>query len=227
MKKKTIVVHSGGMDSTLCLYLACLEFGHENVLSLSFSYQQRHTIELEQAKKICKEWSVDHTVLSIDCLKLITNNSLMDSSIPLSNSSQDSIPSTLVVGRNGLMAHLAGIHAHQLGAQSIYMGVMELEVANSGYRDCSRVYMDLQEQILKIDLDNPEFEIRTPLVFMTKKETLDIGFKLGVLPYLLKETITCYEGVPHKGCARCAACLLRNEAIREFLLEHPAFEMPY
>ena len=40
------------------------------------------------------------------------------------------------------MARLAGIHANSLGANFIYLGVMELESANSGYRDCSRAYMD-------------------------------------------------------------------------------------
>ena len=34
--KKTIVVHSGGMDSSLCLALAIKTFGVENVLAMSF-----------------------------------------------------------------------------------------------------------------------------------------------------------------------------------------------
>ena len=223
MNKKAIVVHSGGMDSSLCLALACQEFGRESVLSLSFSYQQRHTQELLQAKKICEDWNVDHIVLNIDCLQEITQNALMDASIPIDNEKLN----TLVVGRNGLMAHLAGIHANHLDAHCIYLGVMELEEANSGYRDCSRRYMDLQQEILRIDLDDENFEIRTPLVHMTKKETLEKGAELGILSYLLKETITCYEGLAGFGCQHCPACILRNQGIDDFLKEHPNFRLPY
>lgn len=220
MNKKTVVVHSGGMDSSLCLALAAKEFGEKNVLSLSFRYHQRHLPEVGQAAKICREWGIDHVELKIDCLQEITTNALLDSSSPILHEAENA-PNTLVVGRNGLMAHLAAIHAQHLGASSIYLGVMELEGANSGYRDCSRHYMDLQQEILRIDLNDPLFEIRTPLVRMTKKETMDLAEKLGVLTYLWKETISCYEGLPLKGCQQCPACKLRNGGLAEFLKENP------
>jgi len=223
MNKQAIVIHSGGMDSSLCLALASQEFGRENVLSLSFAYQQRHTVELKQATKICQEWGIDHLQLSIDCLQEITQNALMDVNLAIEHLPHQP-PNTLVVGRNGLMAHLGGIHAHHLGANCIYMGVMELEGANSGYRDCSRAYMDLQQQILQLDLDDSTFEIRTPLIHMTKKETLELGYALGILPFLLEETITCYEGLRRLGCQKCPACQLRNQGLKEFLKDHPEFK---
>ncbi|MEC7840493.1 MAG: 7-cyano-7-deazaguanine synthase QueC [Chlamydiota bacterium] len=226
MNKKAVVVHSGGMDSSICLAHACREFGSENVLSISFSYSQRHSNELIQAKKICKKWAVDNVVLSIDCLNQITDNALMNSSIQIIHN-ENSSPNTLVVGRNGLMARLSAIHANSLGAHYIYMGVIEVEACNSGYRDCSRDYMNLMEKILRIDLDDPEFEIRTPVVDMTKKETMELAHDLGVLEYLLSETITCYEGIPKEGCKRCPACKLRNDGILAFKKEHPKIELPY
>jgi 7-cyano-7-deazaguanine synthase len=87
--------------------------------------------------------------------------------------------------------------------------------------------MDLQQDILRIDLNDPFFEIRTPLVNLTKKQSLEWGAKLGILSYLLKQTVTCYEGLLGAGCAQCPACFLRNHGIREFLADHPTFEMPY
>lgn len=220
MGKKTIVVHSGGMDSSLCLALAAREFGKNNVLSLSFLYHQRHLPEVFQAAKICQDWEIDHVELKIDCLQEITTNALLNVSFPILQEPNHA-PNTLVVGRNGLMAHLAGIHAQHIGASSIYLGVMELEGANSGYRDCSRYYMDLQQEILRIDLNDPSFEIRTPLIQMTKKETMELAEKLGILDYLWKETISCYEGLPVKGCQQCPACKLRNGGLAEFLKENP------
>jgi 7-cyano-7-deazaguanine synthase len=226
MKKKAVVIHSGGMDSSLCLALAVKEFGASNVLSLSFSYGQRHSIELERAKKIATHFKVDNTVVEINCLSQITENALTNSSLEIEHL-EGSAPNTLVVGRNGLMARIAGIHADSLGAEYIYMGVMELEAANSGYRDCSRNYMDIIQSALRLDFNNPRFEIRTPLVSMNKKETMELGHNLGVLEFLLETTVTCYEGIPKEGCLKCPACKLRNQGLKIFTLEHPEFQYSY
>jgi 7-cyano-7-deazaguanine synthase len=83
MKKKAVVIHSGGMDSSICLALALEAFRQENVLSLSFSYHQRHAPELVQAAKICQSWGVDHTILQIDCLHQITENALTNHTLPI------------------------------------------------------------------------------------------------------------------------------------------------
>jgi len=216
MKTDAIVVHSGGMDSSICLKLAILEFGKDNVLSLSFTYNQRHANEVIQAAKIASHFGVRHLVLNIDCLQEITENALINHSTLIKHVANQS-PNTLVVGRNGLMARIAAIHAGQLKASCIFMGVIEVEASNSGYRDCSRAYMDLMEEILRIDLDDPNFSIRTPLVFLTKRETMQLAESLGVLQYLLDETITCYEGLFQPGCKICPACNLRNAGLQEYL----------
>ena len=87
--------------------------------------------------------------------------------------------------------------------------------------------MDLMEEIMRLDLDDPSFEIRTPLVHMNKKESLEFGHKLGVLAFLLEQTITCYEGIGEKGCQKCPACHLRNAGIEQFLEAHPDFCFSY
>ena len=224
--KDAVVIHSGGMDSSLCLALAMREFGAENVVSLSFSYHQKHSPELNQAAKICREWGVEHKVIKLDYMDQITSNALISHHIPIEHKPGE-VPNTLVMGRNGLMARLGAIYAHHIGAHYIYMGVIEVEEANSGYRDCSRAYMDLKQQILRIDLDDPTFEIRTPIVKMTKKETLELGKQLGILDYLLNETITCYEAIPRQGCQTCPACILRNEGIRQYMIANPSYKPPY
>lgn len=226
MRKKALVIHSGGMDSSLCLALAINEFSAEHVLSVSFCYQQRHSLELQKAQFICNVWGIDHIVLNLDCLMQITSNALLDHALPIVHHEGEA-PNTLVMGRNGLMARIAAIHAQSLGAHIIYMGVIEVESANSGYRDCSRKYMDLMQQILQIDLADPEFEIRTPLVKMTKLQTMELGYKLGVLDFLLTHTVTCYEGLAQVGCKRCPACQLRNEGLEQFRLKYPNIALPY
>lgn len=226
VKKKAIVVHSGGMDSSICLALAIEQFGKENVLSLSFTYGQRHSQELEQAQKICKDWAVDQTLVDLNCLKEITHNALTDRSVKIEQKKGEA-PNTLVSGRNGLMARVAGIHADYLGADCIFMGVIEVEEANSGYRDCSRKYMDIIQAGLRVDFDNPKFDIKTPIVFMTKQETMNLAYQMGILQYLLDNTISCYEGKAQMGCGECPACKLRNEGLKNFLKEHPDFVFSY
>lgn len=213
--KKAIVVHSGGMDSSICLKLAIDEFGAKNILSLGFNYNQRHSPELTAAEKICRDWQVDRFVIDIKFLSQITTNSLTDHQIKIKHS-KNKTPNSLVSGRNGLMARIASIHADSLKANYIYMGVMELEEANSGYRDCNRRYIDIIQKALRIDFNNQEFEIRTPIIKMNKEETMKLCDELGVLDYLLENTITCYEGKKGSGCKECPACLLRNEGIENY-----------
>jgi 7-cyano-7-deazaguanine synthase len=226
MKKKAIVIHSGGMDSSICLAMAIREFGADQVLSLSFTYQQRHVQELERAQNIATKWDVEHTIIDIQCLAEITENALTNSSLAIEHKAR-SAPNTLVVGRNGLMARIGAIHANNLGANIVYMGVIEVESANSGYRDCTRDYMDKMQEVLRIDFDQADFEIRTPIIFMTKKETMQACYDLDELEYLLEETITCYEGIEKEGCGKCPACKLRNEGLSDFLKDHKDFSFSY
>jgi 7-cyano-7-deazaguanine synthase len=223
---KAIVNHSGGMDSSICLALAIKEFGKDQVLSLSFNYGQTHSPELIQAAKICREWDVKHVILSVECFRQITDNALINSALQIIHE-RGQPPNTLVVGRNGLMARLAAILAHYLGSHQIFMGVIEVEHSSSGYRDCSRRYMDLMQEILRIDLDDAAFQIRTPIVHMTKCETMHLANELGILNFLLLETISCYKGIKHQGCEKCPACFLRNQGIEEFGRNVPEFILPY
>lgn len=226
MKKKTVVVHSGGMDSSICLALACRDLDPSEILSIGFIYGQRHSVELDRARVIAKHFGVERIELSIDCLSEITESALIGNTIDIKHD-QSSPANTMVVGRNGLMARIAAIHAQHLGADSIYMGVIEVESENSGYRDCSRLYMDRMQEILRMDFDCKDFEIKTPLVHLTKKETMELAHKLGVLEFLLEHTITCYNGTDKAGCMSCPACTLRNRGIAQFVETHKDIKFSY
>lgn len=118
MRKKAIVIHSGGMDSSLCLHQAILDHGVDEVLSITFRYGQRHSTELEAAIEINKEWGVDHIFLDIECLGEITQNSLTRHDMEISHDAGKA-PNSLVLGRNGLMVRLAAIHGESLGAHEV------------------------------------------------------------------------------------------------------------
>ena len=214
MKKKAVAINSGSLDSSLCLALAISEFGKDEVLSLSFCYNRRNTSQLQQAETISQKWGIDHTLLSIDISSM---DKFRGWTLP------EGIINASTIGKNGLIAHLGAVHAQSVGAQNIFMGIVDTEKQS----DCTRHYMDLKQQILRMELNNPAFEIRTPLIHLTKKEILEQCHKLAILKFLLSETISCLNDIPWQGCGRCAMCQQFNTALAEFLQEHPEFSMPY
>jgi len=215
---KALVLHSGGMDSSLCLALAVDRFGVENVTSVGFCYGQRHSSELTAAGRIAEYFQVQRTVIDLPALPGWEVSSLINSDLAIS---QGDLPNSFVVGRNGLFLMMCAPLIKLMGIETVYVGVMELEGANSGYPDCSRAYIDSVESVIRRDIQNASFEVATPLVQMTKLETLLLADSLGVLDFLLQETVTCYEGIALLGCRSCPACLLRNEAVEQFYQRFP------
>ena len=67
MKSKTlaVVLLSGGLDSTTLLAVAVRKYGFQNVVAVSVSYGQKHSMELEQAKKIAKYYRVEHKIIDL------------------------------------------------------------------------------------------------------------------------------------------------------------------
>ncbi len=226
--KHAVVVLSGGMDSAICLALCVKNFGAKHTSAITFDYGQRHHSEKESAKVIAKHFAVDQVTIELPFFSQLTTNALIDHQRSLDEFQEEfATPNTLVVGRNGLFARLGAIHAHNIKASHLYLGVLGLEAANSGYLDCSRKYFDLMEQVLRIDLGTENFWVHTPLVDMTKKETLVLAESLHELKFILENSITCYDGVKDFGCGKCAACNLRNAGIKEYLQINPSFQFSY
>ena len=208
-----VVIHSGGMDSSICLAMA-VQNQKKRPKSLTFFYDQRHQVEIVQAKKIAEYFDVGHETIDLGFLSQISrSNALLQHDLKIQGGEK---LNTAVYGRNALMVLVASIRANYYGFSAVTTGVLELEEANSGYKDCSRRYMDQLQGLLRMEY-GLDFSIRTPLVFMTKCETMIEAKKLGVLDYLLEETVSCYEGIQKVGCRHCPACRLRNQAIYDLM----------
>ena len=211
MTCRAVVLHSGGMDSSICLLLARNQYGAEGVLSLGFQYQQRHSAELEAAATIARHYGIQREVVTLPPIPGWEGSSLVNHALPVT--SNGPLPNSFVPGRNGLFLMLAAVHAYALGARSLFIGVMELEGANSGYPDCTRAYIDSVQTVIRQDFQDPTFSVQTPLISMSKAQTLQLAHSLGALEFLLDHTITCYHGLPGHGCRVCPACRLRNKGL--------------
>ena len=214
MTADALVLHSGGMDSSICLLLARERFGAGRIVSVGFRYGQRHSSELKAAEKIASHFGVRRVVIDLPLLPGWEGSSLLSHGLSIQET--DDLPNTFVPGRNGLFIMAAAPLAGMLHAHFMYLGVMEREGAFSGYPDCYRSYIDAVEAVVRLDLRDPTFSIQTPLIDLSKAQTLGIASRFGALDFLLEHTITCYNGLPGRGCGLCPACRLRRSGEEEF-----------
>src|SRR5690625_3906256 len=80
----------------------------------------------------------------------------------------------------------------KLGAQHVVLGVGQADF--SGYPDCRSETMKALQATLRLGLDFPELEIQTPLMWKSKAETFKLAYDLGVLPDIVSNTLTGYDG---------------------------------
>ncbi len=213
-----VVVLSGGQDSTTCLYWALDRFGRDRVTTLTFDYGQRHRIELDCAARVAADAGVANTVLPIDTFAALGGNALVDSALDTGGRSEQApdLPATFVPGRNLVFLTFAAAHAWRLGAEHLVTGVAQTDY--SGYPDCREETIAALQTALQKGMESG-IVIHTPLMHLSKKETVLLARDLGGLP-AMAQTHTCYEGA-RPPCGRCAACELRARGFAEAGITDP------
>jgi 7-cyano-7-deazaguanine synthase len=211
---KAVVVLSGGQDSATCLALAVKRHGADEVAAITFTYSQRHVIETQYARRLAKRFAVKiHNFVSLDFYPSITENALMSSDKPIMKRKGESCPTSVVEGRNAFFLLAAAVWAKKLGAKEIWTGVGEADY--SGYPDCREKFVKSQQRTIRLALEWP-VKIVTPFMHMTKADEWELADSLGILDVIENETVTCYNGIPGKGCGKCPACKLRNDGFKVF-----------
>ncbi len=218
MTETALVVFSGGQDSTTCLYWAIDRFGKSNVSALTFDYGQRHRIELDSAREVAAFAGVPHTVLPIDTFAALGGNALTESAIAVATEpdADSGLPNTFVPGRNLIFLTFAAAFAYTRGVQNIVTGVAQTDF--SGYPDCREDTLTALEKALNLGME-ADFQLHTPLMFLSKKETVELAVSLGALDAMAL-THTCYEGA-RPPCGKCPACVLRAKGFAEAGIDDP------
>ncbi len=212
MNAKALVVLSGGQDSTTCLYWAIDRFGRENVSSVTFDYGQRHRIELTSAAEIAGFAGVPNVILPIDTFAALGGDALTGEDIAVDSTldEETGLPNTFVPGRNLIFLTFAAAFAYQRNIAHLVTGVAQTDY--SGYPDCREETMSALQTAIQLGMES-EVQIHTPLMHLSKKETVELAQALGALPAMAM-THTCYNG-ERPPCGHCAACELRAKGFAE------------
>ena len=209
---RALVVLSGGQDSTTCLYWAIDRYGVAAIDTLTFDYGQRHRIELDCAKAVAAHAGVPNLVLPIDTFAALGGDALTDNDVEVQRGTEAStgLPNTFVPGRNLVFLTFAAAFAYQRGIANLVTGVAQTDY--SGYPDCREGTMTSLQQTLRLGMEF-NVNIHTPLMHLSKKETVLLARDLGALPAMAL-THTCYNGT-RPPCGQCPACELRARGFAE------------
>jgi len=202
--KKVLVLHSGGMDSTVCLLLA-LEAGYE-VTSLGIDYHQRHSIELEYAESQCQRYGVLRRVIRVEWDKPKREMPLGRKVAEMSND----VSSAFLPGRNLVFLTLACAEATGIAASEVWIGINSIEY--SGYPDCTPDFLSGFQKMIKI-AGISDLKVEAPLIAKNKREIASEAKRLGLG---INDTWSCYRPITVDGkerpCGECDACVLHNHA---------------
>ncbi len=210
--KKAVVLLSGGLDSATCCAFARRD-GFE-LYAMSFSYGQRHSVELDAAKRVAAFFNVaDHKIVTID-LRAFGGSSLTSDvmDVPLNRDieSGGDIPNTYVPARNTIFLSFALGWAEVAGCDDLYIGVNAVDY--SGYPDCRPEYIEAFSKVANLatkkSVEGNRFTIHTPLINLTKAEIIKCGLEMGV-DYSI--THSCYKPSDDgRACGKCDSCVLRH-----------------
>lgn len=202
--KVAVVLHSGGLDSTVCLLLA-RESGRE-VISLGIDYGQRHKIEMRYAARQCRKFNISRRVLHVKWNKPLRQ-------IPTGRTPDEmrsSVSSAFLPGRNVIFLALAAAEAAGAGASEIWIGVNAIDY--SGYPDCSPEFVEAFKLMSEKAIPRGP-SIETPLLLRSKAEIAQEAVRLGIRK---GDTWSCYRPICKffisKPCGRCDACILHETA---------------
>lgn len=221
--KKAIVVLSGGQDSTTCAY-AAKQAGYD-VAAVTFDYGQRHRIEIESSRKIARMvGAVSHEVIRLPDQVLHSASPLVSGSELEQYADHKSLPGgiekTFVAMRNQLFLTIAANRAVCVGAQYIYTGVCQEDFG--GYPDCRQVFIDAVQHAINMSNEGAAkpIEIITPLMDLTKAESVRLALSLPGCYEALAYTHTAYDGnYPPTGHDH--ATLLRAKGFEEANVPDP------
>lgn len=211
--KDTLLVLSGGMDSTTMLF----DYAAQIALAVSFDYGSNHNVrEIACAAANCKKLSIEHIVIPLEFMGKYFHSSLLEGAeaIPEGHYAADNMKSTVVPFRNGIMLSIAAGLAESRGLSKVM-------IANHAgdhtiYPDCRPQFIEAMGEAISAGTF-ADITLLAPYTNLTKTDIAWRGKEKGV-DFAL--TYSCYKG-GELHCGRCGTCIERKEALKEAGIEDP------
>jgi 7-cyano-7-deazaguanine synthase len=204
---KTILIYSGGVDSTVLLYE--LLDHHDEVRALGVDYGQRHRKELDAARAIANRLGIEYEIADVSSVcRFLSGSSLTSEEIgvPDGHYTAESMKATVVPNRNMIMLSLA------IGWAISTRSEVVAYAAHAGdhliYPDCRPPFVATMNEAAR-RADWHSVGVVAPFLGMTKMRIVKRGHELDV-PF--EDTWSCYKGGAIH-CGRCATCCERQEAM--------------
>ena len=212
--EKTVIILSGGIDSTTLLY-DIIKQGYD-VSAISFDYNQKHKKELELAKITTKKLGIEHKILDLSILNEIAPSALTRDNwkVPEGHYEAENMKETVISNRNMVMLSLAGAYAMSIKASKLFYGAHAGDHAI--YPDCRKEFVDSMKVSIGL-ADWNKLELEAPYIDIDKGDIVIKGLSLNV-PY--EDTWTCYNGL-ELACAKCGSCQERLEAFLKAGIDDP------
>lgn len=214
-KEKIVCILSGGMDSTTMVY-KLINDGYD-VHCLSFNYGQKHSKELEYARKTIEKLGLNHKIVDISSIHeaVMSQNSLTgDMKVPEGHYAEESMKATVVPFRNAIFLMIASGYASTMKINKLAYGAHKGDHAI--YPDCRSEFVEAISKVMVVG-DYEKIELMTPFLNMTKSNIMTEGIKLKV-PY--EDTWSCYVG-KERPCFKCGTCVERNESFFDNNIKDP------
>ncbi|MEW6516969.1 MAG: 7-cyano-7-deazaguanine synthase QueC [candidate division FCPU426 bacterium] len=224
IEHRAVVLLSGGLDSAVCLALARRD--GLAAYALTVDYGQRHSLEIERARKqAAAQGAAEHKIVRVD-LRAIGGSALTsDQEVPAGRERVEPgapAPATYVPARNTILLSLGLAWAEVLRAEALYIGANALDY--SGYPDCRPEYLAAFQHLARLATqagtsEHWQVKLEAPLVNLSKADIVRLGRGLQVDFSL---TSSCYNpGADSRPCGRCESCLLRAKGFGEAGVQDP------
>lgn len=211
--KDSLIVLSGGMDSTTLLY----EYADDIALAVTFNYGSNHNArEIECARYNCQHLGIELIVIDLPFIGRLFESSLLSGAdaIPEGQYDDDNMRSTVVPFRNGIMLAIAAGMAESRGLRHLMLANHSGDHAI--YPDCRPEFVDAMSRAVAAGTYDG-IDIRAPYTLLSKTDIARRGASLG-MDY--SHTYSCYKG-GERHCGRCGTCTERREAFIQAGLPDP------
>lgn len=205
----TVIVLSGGMDSAVLLAKTIAQ--NKTVTAISFDYGSKHNArELPMAAAFCRTRQIEHKTVRLPFINDLFNSSLLQTgeAIPDGHYEAETMKSTVVPFRNGILMSIAVGLAESIGAKEVLLG------SHAGdhfiYPDCHPEFNAAFAEAAYLGTDK-KVQVRFPFADLDKRDIGDLGRRLEVD---FTQTWTCYKG-DDIHCGTCGACQERKYALRQ------------